>query len=223
MLLVVTVFLVGIFYSLEALHGERRERSILFWKSLPVSDRTTVLAKASIPLLLMPALALLITVAAQWVMLLLSIVVALSSGVSVAGLWRELPFFEMQLVLLYELVVVALWHAPLYGWLLLVSGWARRATFLWALLPPLGIGFFEWITFHTTRVFGVLGERLFGFAANAFTLQTPSGQSIDPHLVLLTQLTPGRFFSSPGLWIGLVAATVLIAAAIRLRRYREPV
>ena len=50
MLIMVVGFLVGIFYSLDALHGERRDRSILFWKSLPVSDLTTVLAKASVPL-----------------------------------------------------------------------------------------------------------------------------------------------------------------------------
>jgi ABC-2 type transport system permease protein len=223
MLVELTAFLVGIFYSLEALHSERSERSILFWKSLPVSDRTTVLAKASIPLLLLPALAFVITVAAQLVMLLLSLVVVLGSGQSVAAFWTQLPLFEMQLVLLYELAVLVLWHAPIYGWLLLVSGWARRAVFLWAFLPPLALGLFEFFAFHTTHVFGVLGERLFGFAADAFTLRTPGGQSIDPHLVLLEQLTPGRYFRSPGLWIGLVTAAVLITAAIRLRRYREPV
>ena len=223
MLLVLTVFLVGIFYSLEALHAERRERSILFWKSLPVSDATTVLAKASVPLLWMPLLAFVIGAAAQLLMALMSLVVALSSGVSVADLWRQLPLFQIQLALLYELVVIALWHAPVYGWLLLVSGWARRAIFLWALLPPLAIGIFEFFAFRTTHVFRILGDRLFGFATRSFTLQTPSGESVDPHMLLLPQLTPASYLSSPGLWIGLVAAAVLIAAAIRLRRYREPV
>ena len=221
-LLVLTVFLVGVFYSVEALHAERRERSILFWKSLPVSDRTTVLAKLSIPLLVMPALAFVIAVAVQIVMLMLSAVVVLGSGQSVAAMWRPLPFFEMQLVLLYELVVIALWHAPVYGWLLLVSGWAKRATFLWAVLPLLALCILERTTIHSTHVCRLLGDRLFGFAAKAFTLQTPNGR-IDPHFILLTQLTPGRFLSSPSLWMGLVAAAVLIAAAIRLRRYREPV
>ena len=40
---------------------------------------------------------------------------------------------------LYGLIALALWHAPIYGWLLLVSGWARRATFPWAVLPLLAI------------------------------------------------------------------------------------
>jgi ABC-2 type transport system permease protein len=223
MLLVFTVFVVGIFYSLEALHSERRERSILFWKSLPVSDTTTVLAKASIPLVLMPAVALVIGVAAEWLMFVLSLVVALGGGVGVAALWREIPLVQLQMVLLYELVVVALWHAPIYGWLLLVSGWARRATFLWAFLPPLAVGIFEFITFRTHHVFRLLGDRLFGFAPQAFSPWTPSGTPVDPHMILLPELTPGRFLASPGLWVGLVIAAVLIALAIRMRRYRDPV
>ena len=72
MLIMATAFYRGIFYSLEALHGERRDRSILFWKSLPVSDLTTVLAKASIPLVVLPLLVFAITAALQFVMLLLS-------------------------------------------------------------------------------------------------------------------------------------------------------
>src|ERR1700687_5194317 len=50
MMFIFTAFMVGVFYCLDALHGERRDRSILFWKSLPVSDLTTVLSKASIPI-----------------------------------------------------------------------------------------------------------------------------------------------------------------------------
>src|ERR1039458_7109336 len=132
MLIMLIAFLVGIFYSLDALHGERRDRSILFWKSLPVSDRTTVLSKASIPLLVLPLLVFAITVILQQIMRLLSTAALLMSGGSAATLWRQLPLFQMELVLLYALAVITLWYAPLYGWLLLVSGWARRTTFLWA-------------------------------------------------------------------------------------------
>ncbi len=125
-----TTLLVGVFYCLDALHGERRDRSILFWKSLPVSDLTTVLSKASIPLVVLPLLTFAITVAMQWIMLLLSSAVLLGSGLSVATLWTQLSFVQMSLVLLYHLLTVhSLWYAPFYGWLLLVSGWARRAPF----------------------------------------------------------------------------------------------
>ena len=79
----------SVFYCLDALHGERRDRSILFWKSLPVSDLTTVLAKASIPLVILPLLTFAITVAMQWIMLLVSSAVLLVSGQSVATLWTN--------------------------------------------------------------------------------------------------------------------------------------
>ena len=87
-------FLVGIFYSLDALHGERRDRSILFWKSLPVSDRTTVLSKASIPLVVLPLLGLALGVFTQHIILLLSTATLLGNGVSPAPLWTEVRFIQ---------------------------------------------------------------------------------------------------------------------------------
>jgi ABC-2 type transport system permease protein len=223
MLLILTTFIVGIFYSLDALHGERRDRSILFWKSLPVSDRTTVLSKASIPLLVLPLLVFAITVILQQIMLLLSTAALLMSGGSAAMLWRRLPLYQMELVLLYALAVITLWYAPLYGWLLLVSGWARRTTFLWAVLPLVAIGLVERITFHSSYFCSMLKDRLIGFAADAFVLHAPGSPPLDPHFILLNQLTPGRFLSSPGLWMGLAVAAACLVAAVRLRRYREPI
>ena len=221
--LILTEFLVGIFYSLDALYGERRDRSILFWKSLPVSDLTTVLAKASIPLVVLPLITFALTLALQVVMLLLSGAVLLMTGVGAANMWTQLPFVQMVVVLLYGLIVLALWHAPLYAWLLLVSGWARRATFLWAFLPLLAIGAFERIAFHTSYFGRWLQDRLMGFAADAFAFHTPDGLPVDPHFIPVAALTPGRFLSAPGLWIGLIFAAIFLAAAVRLRRYREPI
>jgi ABC-2 type transport system permease protein len=222
MLITVIAFLVGIFYSLEALHGERRDRSILFWKSLPVSDLTTVLSKASVPLVVLPTLVFVITVAVQWIMFLLSNAVLLVSGASHATPWAP-PVFEMEVVLLYSVIVIALWHAPVYMWLLLVSGWARRATFLWAVMPPLAIAVIEFIAFRTLHVGSLLQDRLFGFAAGAFDLKDKNGVPIDAHFIPLAQLAPGRFLSSPGLWIGLILAAIFLAAAVRLRRYQGPI
>ena len=95
LLMMGTFLIVAVFYCLDALHGERRDRSILFWKSLPVSDLTTVLAKASIPVLVLPLLTLAITVVTQWIMALLSTAVLLASGGSVATLWDHLPLLPM--------------------------------------------------------------------------------------------------------------------------------
>ncbi len=219
MLIMIVGFLVGIFYSLDALHGERRERSILFWKSLPVSDLTTVLAKAIVPLAILPVVVFAITVTLQLIMLLVRAAVVLLSGAGAATPWHP-PLFEMELVLLYSLIVLALWHAPLYMWLLLVSGWPRRATFLWAVLPPLALAALEFIAFHTSYLGSLLQDRLYGFAAAAFDLKDKTGAFIDPHFIPLTQLAPGRFFSNPSLWTGLVVAAIFFAVAVRLRRYQ---
>ncbi len=222
MLLLLITFLVGIFYSLDALHGERRDRSILFWKSLPVSDLTTLLSKASIPLVVLPLFAFAVTIALQLIMLLLNAATFLVNHANTATQWAP-PLFEMELVLLYSLTVLALWHAPVYMWLLLVSGWARRATFLWAVLPPLALAAFEWIAFRTSYFGLMLKDRLFGFAAAAFDLKDKAGVPIDPHFIPLAQLAPGRFLGSPGLWMGLVVAAIFFAAAMRLRRYQGPI
>jgi ABC-2 type transport system permease protein len=218
-MMIFTVFIVGVFYCLDALHGERRDRTILFWKSLPVSDLTTVLSKAIIPLVILPLLAFAITVCVQLVMVLMSSANLLVHGMSPATTWAHFPIFQNWLVLLYGLVAIALWHAPLYGWLLLVSGWARRAIFLWAVLPFIAIEILEKIAFNTSHFAAMVNHRLLGWAAEAFAF----GANGKPSIQSLTQLTPGRYLSTPGLWIGLAVAAVLLAAAVRQRRYREPI
>ncbi len=161
MMIMFTAFIVGVFYCLDALHGERRDRSILFWKSLPVSDLTAVLSKAIVPLVILPLLTFAIVIATQFTMLLISTVALLPSGLA-GTTWRILPYFQMSVILLYGLVTLVLWQAPLFGWLLLVSGWARRATFLWAVLPWLAICAIEKIAFNTSFFAAMLGRRVTG-------------------------------------------------------------
>jgi len=217
LLIMATTFVVAVFYCLDALHGERRDRSILFWKSLPVSDLTTVLSKASIPLVVLPMLTFAITVVTQWIMLLMSSAVLLGNGLSVRTLWTQLSLSQTWLGLLYHLVTVhSLWYAPIFGWLLLVSAWARRAPILWAALPLLAIALVEKIAFNTTHFATMLGNRL-GGGAEAVTV--PGGSPMDP----MTHLTPGHFLSSPGLWVGLAMAAAFLAAAVRLRRSQGPI
>ncbi|MGB9233914.1 MAG: ABC transporter permease [Terriglobales bacterium] len=218
-LMMLTGIVVNVFYCLDALHGERRDRSILFWKSLPVSDVTTVLAKASIPLVILPLLTFAITIAMQWLMLLVSSAVLLVSGLSVATLWTKLSFLRMSWLLLYHILTAhALWPAPIYCWLLLVSVWPRRATFLWAVLPLVAIAGVEQIAFHTWRFAAMVGSRLMGVAPTVASA-SPDMFPTDP----MTHIAPAHFVSSPGLWIGLALAAVFLAAAVRLRRYREPI
>src|SRR5437868_7790453 len=214
-MIILTAFIVGVFYCLDALYGERRDRSILFWKSLPVSDLTTVLSKAIVPLAVLPAVVFALIVATQFVMLMISSVALLPSGLT-GTTWANFNLLQQSLILLYSLIAIALWHAPIYGWALLISGIARRATFLWAVLPLLAIGCFEKMTFNTSYFASMLKHRLLGFAGEAFHFESH-------HSVVIDSLTPGNYLSTPGLWIGLVFAAAFVAAAIRLRRYRGPI
>jgi ABC-2 type transport system permease protein len=219
-LVVVIAFVVGFFYCLDALHSERRDRSILFWKSLPLSDRTTVLSKASIPLVVLPLFVYAIAVIAQVIMLLVSTLVLLGNARGLAALWSHVKFIQSPLALLYGLIAISLWHAPVYAWLLLVSAWARRATVLWVVLPLVAIAMFESIAFRSSHFAAWLGYRLIGWFQLAFT-DPPKGSAaaMEP----LAHLAPGTFLSTPGLWLGLIFAAGFLAAAIRLRRNREAI
>jgi len=208
--------IVAMFYCIESLQRERRDRSILFWKSLPVSDLTTVAAKASIPFVVLPLFAVAVTVVLQFVMLLVSSAVLAGSGLNVGTYWEQVGLFQASLLLLYHVFTVhVLWSAPIYSYLLLVSAWARRAAFLWAVLPPFVICVLEKMLFNTWHVASFLGQFFTGGTEGHYA---PGTMPMNP----LTHLTPWRFLSTPGLWVGLAVPTAFLAAAVRLRRYREP-
>jgi ABC-2 type transport system permease protein len=213
-------FIVAFFYCLGALQGERRDRSILFWKSLPVSDLTTVLAKAAIPLVVLPLVTFAVVVVTHLIILVGSFVILPRVGLPATALLTGFPLLKNWLALLYILACFALWQAPIWGWLMLVSGWARRASFLWAILPPLAVSAFERIAFGTAYVDAILRDRFTGALTAAFgsMLDGKGHPAIDPE-----HLDPMKFVSSPGLWIGLVVAAALFAAVVWQRRYRTPI
>ena len=218
--IMLATFLVGFFYCLDALHGERRDRSILFWKSLPVSDRTAVLSKASIPIVILPVIAFVLSAVTLFVLLMAGTAILFLSGMSPATLWSELRFFQEPVIMIYGLTVHALWFAPIYCWLLLVSAWARRATFLWALLPWFAAAALERIAFSTSYFGSMLRYRVIGGMTEAFANQQHgSGEILDQ----LSQLSPARFLGAPGLWVGLLFAAACLAGAVRLRHDREPI
>jgi ABC-2 type transport system permease protein len=216
-LLMATFLLVALFYCVEALQRERRDRSILFWKSLPVSDFLTVAAKASIPFLVLPLFTVALTVVTQFIMLVVSSMLLAASGLSVANYWAQVSLFQTSFLLLYHVMTVhVLWSAPIYSWLLLVSAWARRAAFLWALLPPVVFCALEKLLFNTAHFAGFLEDKLSGAGLEAVT--APGTMPMNP----MTHLTPGRFFGAAGLWIGFAVSVLFLAGAVRLRRYRGP-
>lgn len=214
-----TALLVGLFYSVDALYGERRDRSILFWKSAPVSDLITVLSKAAIPIVVLPLLAFAITVLTQWTMLLMSSAVLMGGGQNnVALLWSRVGILHRWPMLLFHFLCIhGLWQSPIYAWLLVVSVWARRAPILWAALPALTIGIVEKVVFNTTYFGSLIGDRFTGGSEGIAIME--GGRAMDPMMMF----APLHFFINPGLWIGLAVTAALLAGAVRLRRYRGPI
>jgi ABC-2 type transport system permease protein len=221
MMIMFTAFIVSVFYCLDALYGERRDRSILFWKSMPVSDRITVLSKATVPLVILPLLTFVIVLVTQLMMLLISTLALAPSGLA-GTTWTNLPILRIWGLLFYFLIADAFWQAPVYGWLLLVGAYARRATFLWAVLPWLALCAIEKIVIGSSYFAEMLTRRITGSSEQAFVVvHYPKGTHV-PMVDRFTQLDPLKFLSTPGLWIGLVIAAAFIVGAIQLRRCRGP-
>lgn len=215
------------FYLLDALQGERKDRSVLFWKSMPVADTTTVLSKLFTATLIGPAIVLVTVLATQIVVLLLATVLLLIGGVNPLAVWANPQLFQVIVGSIYVLLAIELWYAPVSAWLLFVSAWAKRAAFLWAVLTPIAVIVFERVAFSTRYVQDLLGYRLISglktmFVARSAAPQFNDGAAVNmPHRVF-DALDPVGFLSNPWLWVGLVLAAGFVAAAIWMRRYREP-
>ena len=242
--LVVMIF----FYSLDALYAERRDRSILFWRSLPVSDLRTVLCKLVTAVLVAP----LLVVAAIMVVQVGSLLIAMAGAAFTTGgpspgeLWRATPLASLWVLQVYGALAMTLWWSPLLAWLLLASAWAPKAPLVWGVLPPIALGLIERMTVGTSWVFSALGERVIGFAPRAFEFdarrvfgmagdgdsvdfsigagsvlgQPGNGAAVESGLNVLALATPGQLLAAPGLWGGLVVAAVLVAGAVYVRRFR---
>ena len=210
-----TSFAVGVFYCLDALFAERRDRSILFWKSMPVSDATTVLSKAFVPFAVIPVIGVAIALITQVVLFVASSAVMSVRGLDLALVYDRLPIFPMTASVFYGVAVHCLWYAPVHALLLLVSA-ATRRPIVWAIVPPIVVQMLEKIAFGTSYTNEFIGYRLLGAMTVAFK-PNPTNAPITS----LSQLDPVRFLSTPGLWLGLLAAVALLYVTIRLRRSRE--
>jgi ABC-2 type transport system permease protein len=193
-------FVVVFFYLLDCLFTERRDRSILFWKSLPVSDAKTVLSKLFVALVAVPlwswALSLVVG------LVVFGVLAAQVSGTPAAGLgtWHGVTWLAVQASLLGKLAIGVLWYLPVAGWLLLVSVLAKRAPFLWATLPFLVLSLAERIALGSNVVGALVAQRLFGFREE------------------VSLMSEFPLLASPGLWIGVAVGAALVYAAIRVRR-----
>lgn len=237
--LIVLAFVV-FFYCLGSLYDERKDRSVLFWKSLPVSDRDTVLSKAASALLVAPAIAIGVAILCMFgFLLLVSAFVLLHNGNPIELVWGPGNPLQLAGSMLAAIPVYALWALPTVGWLLLCSAWSKSKPFLWAIMLPVFAGIFiSW--FDIMNVFNlesgwfwqnIVARGLLSAVPgtwfdvvdinNAHITSSEAARQIESIHHLLSLKTTYSVLLTPQLWIGALAGAVMIYAAIRLRRWRD--
>jgi ABC-2 type transport system permease protein len=215
-------------YLLDCLYADRRDRSILFWKSLPLSDARTVLIKLLVGMILIP---LVYFVAADATALIGAFILSIRARASLgSALWQADVWWDIQVLWLYCVVVTAIWYLPIAGWLMLVSAWAKRAVMLWSVLPPLVAYIFERVFFGTHVIGHTLARRLMGLPAVAFNgakhVWTQGSGVVDNEglpVRVWNLINPSGFFTSAETWIGAAVGIVLIVGAIQLRMRRSEI
>jgi ABC-2 type transport system permease protein len=217
---------VTFFYLLDSLYSERKDRSILFWKSLPVSDGMTVVSKAAVALVAVPLIVYALSLAVSLVVF--GVLGVKYSGTPLATLveWHTFDWFAVQGVVLLNVAIAALWYSPVVAALLMISAAARRATVLWAVVPPLILGLVERTTLGTDYVPRFLTYRLIGFfdAMGMGVGRPPQGSTadqVDRVATLYDRINAAPLLLNVDLWLGVAAAIALLAIAIRLRRWRD--
>ena len=222
---------VALFYLLDSLYADRRDRSVLFWKSLPVSDRSTVLSKLATVAVALPLLTFAAALATSLLVAFIACVRLSIEGVHVWHLlWNPVVWFAAHGIFIYALAAAVLWYLPVFAYLLLVSASAGRAVMLWAVLPPLGLMLVEKIIFRTEYVADLIGNRFGGWMPLALNVGhggehavVVDGKRIPFSAHIGDVIDPATYFSSPGFWLGLLAAAALTYAAVMVRRHRSDI
>ena len=220
--------IVVFFYLLDSLYAERRDRSILFWRSMPVSDLRTVLSKLATALFAVTAITFAATIVFELILLVLELIMG---GVLGVHLWvvleHPLAFLESWVTLAYSLLAQALWFLPFYGWVILASCWAKKAPFLWTVLTPLGVMFAELWVFHSGHIAKLVFGHILRWLPVAFNfdpdVKPRFNEMLSTSYDLVTAESVGRFLVSPELWAGLVIAAGCVAGAVWLRRNRSEI
>ncbi len=231
----IAMIFVVFFYSLGALYDERRDRSVLFWKSLPISDRDTVLSKLTSAVVVAPLIAAVAGILTSLgFFILVSGFIVLHGGNPFTMLWGPASPLYIYFLILASIPVYAGWALPTVGWLMLVSAWARTKPFLWAVLMPIFSGILVW-WFDIMQVFNLSAEWFWQHVVSRLLLGTVPGMDMlyrmdlegmdvdgPQDLVELTSLSSTyEAFLMPGMWLGILAGAGMIYLAIRMRRFRE--
>ena len=223
------------FFCLGALHDERKDRSVLFWKSLPISDAETVLSKVAMAIGVAPLIAL---AAASVTAIITALLICAASAMAGVNIFAEVlsnpATYLAPLQLAAMLPIYALWALPAIGWLLMVSAWAHGKPLLWAIGVPVLTGAlltwansmfrFDWnMAWYWKNIVGrLLGSVLPGAWFSQQTQGMPGvGVTSEPGILNSALVQSWQLLADANIWIGAAAGAAMLYAAIRLRGWRE--
>ncbi len=215
---------IAFFYALDSLYADRRDRSVLFWKSLPLSDAETVLSKFTIAVVVIPLVALVGALLAQLIVAGGGSAMIAMSAEPNATVWQHDAIVGAVTAVFVACGTAMLWYAPLAAYLMLASAWAPKGPFLWAVLPPVALSLLEKVVLGSGHVGNFVADRIKGpmRLLESGMHADPSGDGTTLRLSEIDiAASLKEFFGSPELWLGVVAAGVLLAAAMWVRRYRD--
>lgn len=223
----VATAILTIFYCLDSLYAERKNKSILFWRSLPITDSETVVSKFLTAAIAIPVIAWGVIIVTHIVVLLLAgIYVGVQGGSSGFLIWKSAPVFDVWSGLLLFMLTLPIWFSPFIGWFLFVSAWTKRSPLLMAFLPLLIVPTLEYWIFRSHLILDAIQSRF---------EQLPMFSGIDPErfleehdfienadlVSLISYIDIGKFLTSPAMWAGVIVCALFLTAAIYVRRYRD--
>ncbi len=197
-------------YSLSTFADERKDRSLIFWRSLPVSDLTTVLSKVFVVTLIVPLMVLPYIILLQLVaMTSASIFFATNEIVSFGWLWGSYIITDWFRII-FSLWAQSLWSLPLFLWLMLAGTYAARPI-AGAIVPPVILIVLEGVIFKTNLVLEFIENRIgFWSRSDSFPKEYQEIRVVDISDILL-------LFSTQAFWIGILASVILVAGIVYVR------
>ena len=228
---VMTMGILTIFYALDALYAERKDKSILFWRSLPVTDAETILSKLVTAAIIIPAITFaVVAVTHVLVLAISSIWIGLRGASGWQLIWTAAPLFDNWAATFILMLALSLWVAPFIGWFLFVSAFTKRSPFLFAFLPLVVMPMLERILLGSTLFAETLMARV-PFHVPIFadlslgSLRVEGEEDLmqlaESGVSLLSLIDVGRFLGSLSVWLGLAVCALFCTAAIYVRRYRD--
>ena len=223
----VALGILTIFYTLDSLYSERKDKSILFWRSLPVTDSETVISKLVMALFVIPLVTVGVIVVTNIVNLVItSVWIAIQGGDAGHMIWGSVALLDNWMAALVFILASALWMSPFIGWFLFVSTVTKRAPLLMAFMPLILIPIIEWMFFRS-KIFadavlsrGDLNPLLRGLDIEK--LFDEDRMKVNEELIsLLGRLDIAQFLGSSSLWTGIIVCGLFTTAAIYVRRYRD--